>query len=245
MSLPETRPYRYLPAITALFVTALIAANLTAAKLIQVGPLVLPAAIIIFPISYIFGDVLTEVYGYDRTRRVIWLGFACNLLAVAAFTASILIPAAPFWTLGDLDHAVSQQAYAALLGTTPRILAASFTAYLAGEFLNAFVLAKLKIATQGRFLWLRTIGSTLAGQLVDSAIFITAAFWGILPPPALAAMVVTQWLVKSGYEALFTPLTYLVVGALKRVEGCDADDRRTRFNPFAWKGRLRTESGHS
>jgi len=240
MSSAEIREYRYLPAITALFVTALIVSNLIAVKLIQIGPLVLPAAIIIFPISYIFGDVLTEVYGYSRARRVIWTGFICNLLAVAAFMASILIPAAPFWGLGDLEPDVSRQAYATLLGYTPRILAASFTAYLAGEFLNAFVLAKLKIATQGRFLWLRTIGSTVAGQLVDSAIFIIAAFWGNLPPNVLAVMIVTQWLVKSGYEALFTPLTYLVVGYLKRAEGCDAYDRRTCFNPFVWKDRLET-----
>ena len=187
MNPAETREYRYLPIITACFVTALIVSNLIAVKLIQVGSLVLPAAIIIFPISYIFGDVLTEVYGYSHARRVIWTGFICNLLAVAAFTASILIPAAPFWGLGNLGQDVSRQAYATLLGYTPRILAASFVAYLAGEFLNAFVLAKLKIATGGRFLWLRTIGSTVVGQFIDSAIFITAAFWGNLPPNVLAA----------------------------------------------------------
>ncbi len=229
--------YRWLPAITALFVTSLIVANLIAVKLIQVGSLVLPAAVIIFPLSYIFGDVLTEVYGYGRARRVIWTGFACNLLAVLVIEASIFIPAAPFWTLGSLDGAVSNQAYGALLGYVPRILAASFAAYLVGEFLNAFVLARMKIATGGRFLWMRTIGSTIVGQLADSAIFITAAFWGTIPAPVLGTMIVTQWLVKSAYEAAFTPITYLVVGYLKRAERSDVYDRHTRFNPFLWGDR--------
>jgi len=233
---------RWLPAITALFVTSLIVANLIAVKLIQAGPLVLPAAVIIFPLSYIFGDVLTEVYGYGRARRVIWTGFACNLLAVLAMAASIRIPAAPFWTLGSLDGAASNQAYEALLGYAPRLLAASFAAYLVGEFLNAFVLAKMKIMTAGRFLWMRTIGSTVLGQLADSAIFITAAFWGTIPPPVLGTMIVTQWLVKSAYEAAFTPVTYLVVGFLKRAEGCDVYDRHTRFNPFLWGDRSRETS---
>ncbi len=233
---------RWLPVITALFVTSLIVANLIAVKLIQAGPLILPAAVIIFPLSYIFGDVLTEVYGYGRARRVIWTGFACNLLAVLVMQASIRIPAAPFWTLGSLDGAVSNQAYEALLGYTPRLLAASFAAYLVGEFLNAFVLARMKIMTAGRFLWMRTIGSTVLGQLADSAIFITAAFWGAIPPPVLATMIVTQWLVKSAYEAVFTPVTYLVVGFLKRAEGCDVYDRHTRFNPFLWGDRSRETS---
>jgi len=225
---------RWLPAITALFVTSLIVANLIAVKLIQAGPLVLPAAVIIFPLSYIFGDVLTEVYGYGRARRVIWTGFACNLLAVFAIEASIRIPAASFWTLGTMDSTVSNQAYKALLGFAPRLLAASFAAYLVGEFLNAFVLAKMKIATAGRFLWLRTIGSTVVGQLADSAIFIAAAFWGMIPLPVLGTMIVTQWLVKSAYEAAFTPVTYLVVGYLKRAEGSDVYDRHTRFSPLLW-----------
>jgi queuosine precursor transporter len=237
-----TGRYRWLPAITALFVTSLIVANLIAVKIIQAGSLILPAAVIIFPLSYIFGDVLTEVYGYGRARRVIWTGFACNLLAVLAMQASMYIPAAPFWTLGSLDSAVSNQAYEALLGYTPRLLAASFAAYLVGEFLNAFVLAKMKIMTAGRFLWMRTIGSTIAGQLADSAIFVTAAFWGMIPPAVLGTMIVTQWLVKSAYETAFTPFTYLIVGYLKRVEHSDVYDRHTRFNPLLWGDHSRETS---
>ncbi|MBI5967972.1 MAG: queuosine precursor transporter [Deltaproteobacteria bacterium] len=227
---------RWLPIITAVFVTSLIISNIIAVKLISVGPFFLPAAIIIFPISYIFGDILTEVYGYARARRVIWTGFACNLLAVLIIWVSIELPPAPFWKMGFFDSAKSsQQAYQAIFGFTPRILAASFIAYLFGEFLNSFVLAKMKIATGGRHLWLRTIGSTLMGQLADSGIFISLAFYGTIPLTALAAMIITQWLTKSAYEALVTPFTYLVVNYLKRVEQEDYYDRQTNFNPLVWR----------
>lgn len=227
---------RWLPLITAVFVTSLIIANIIAVKLVSIGPLVLPAAILIFPVSYIFGDILTEVYGYARARRVIWIGFGCNLLAVIVIWLSIELPPAPFWKLASLDSAeTSQQAYRALFGFTPRILAASFIAYLVGEFLNSFVLAKMKIATHGRYLWSRTIGSTLAGQLADSGVFITLAFYGMIPPGLLGRLVVTQWLIKAAYEALITPLTYLVVNYLKRVEQEDYYDRETDFNPLKWK----------
>ncbi len=211
-------------AIVALFITALITANIIAVKLIDIGGYVLPAAIIVFPISYIVGDVLTEVYGYRRARRVIWLGFACNLFAVAAIWAAGLLPAAGFWDGGE--------AYERILGAAPRILAASFAAYLVGEFANAYVLAKMKIATAGRWLWLRTIGSTVVGQGLDSAVFMTIAFAGILPPGALLGAVVTQWIAKTAYEAAATPLTYAVVGFLKRREGLDVSDTDTRFNPL-------------
>lgn len=211
--------------VTLAFVLCLVISNITAAKLIDVGGLILPAAIIIFPISYIIGDVLTEVYGYARARRVIWLGFLFNLLAVAAIAAAGALPAAGFWD--------GQAAYDRILGSTPRILAASFIAYLVGEFLNAYVLARLKLATRGRWLWSRTIASTLAGQLFDSAILLTLAFAGQIPIGILLGAIVTQWLVKSAYEALATPVTYLVVGYLKRAEGVDHYDRDTRFNPFA------------
>ena len=227
---------RFLPAVAAVFVTSLVVANIIAVKLFQVGSIVLPAAIVIFPVSYIVGDILTEVYGYARARRVIWIGFSCNLLAVVVIEISIRLAPVPFWNLGALGSAdLSQQAYAAVFGTTPRILAASFAAYLFGEFLNAFVLAKMKIATAGRHLWMRTIGSTLVGQFADSLLFITLAFWGAVPPAALGAMIVTQWLVKSAYEALATPLTYLVVSRLKRAENEDFYDVGTRFSPLAWK----------
>ena len=159
--------------LVALFITCLIAANITAVKLIAVFGLLLPAAIVIFPVSYILGDVLTEVYGYRQARRVIWLGFLCNLVVVATIWVGLVLPAASFWD--------GQAAYERILGLAPRILAASFLAYLVGEFANAFVLAKMKIATQGRWLWTRTIGSTLVGQGLDSLIFIVLAFAGTMP----------------------------------------------------------------
>jgi len=224
---------RWLPTITAIFVTSLILSNIIAVKLISLGPLFLPAAIIIFPVSYIFGDILTEVYGYARARRVIWVGFGCNLLAVMVIWLSIQLPPAPFWKISGFGSAqTSQQAYEAILGFTPRLLGASFVAYLVGEFLNSFVLAKLKIATQGRHLWLRTIGSTLVGQLADSGIFISLAFWGAIPTMVLGQLILSQWLMKSVYEALVTPFTYIVVNYLKRAEQEDHYDRETNFNPL-------------
>lgn len=231
-----TRPYRFLNPLTALFVAALITANILAVKPVEVGPLLFPAAVIIFPLSYIFGDVLTEVYGYARAREVIWTGFACNLLTVVAIAIAGRLPAASFWTGG-------QAAYATILGSTPRILAASFGAYLLGEFLNAYVLARLKVVTRGRWLWSRTISSTLVGQLADSAVFISAAFGGVWPMHSLLAAIVTQWLLKSGYEALATPLTYVVVAFLKRHEGEDYYDRQTDFRPIRLPGRPRLAMG--
>ena len=210
--------------VVAVFITSLIVANITAVKLIGFFGFVLPAAVIVFPISYILGDVLTEVYGYRVARRVIWLGFLCNLLAVVAIVLGGLLPAAPFWD--------AQEAYDRILGYTPRLLAASFLAYLVGEFANAIVLAKMKVATNGRFLWSRTIGSTLVGQGLDSLVFIVLGFVGTIPTSAMLAAVVTQWLVKSLYEALATPLTYVVVNRLKRSEGLDVYDRDTNFNPL-------------
>ncbi|MBT4710045.1 MAG: queuosine precursor transporter [Alphaproteobacteria bacterium] len=211
--------------VAALFVTILVTSNILAVKLIEVAGLVLPAAIILFPISYILGDVLTEVYGYRQTRRVIWMGFSMNLVAVAAIWAAGMLPAAGFWQ--------GQDAWNAILGQAPRILAASFIAYLIGEFANAYVLAKIKIATGGKMLWLRTIGSTIIGQGLDSAVFITLAFAGVIPPSAIVAAILGQWFVKSAYEALATPVTYAVVGYLKKSEGIDVYDTDTRFNPLA------------
>jgi uncharacterized integral membrane protein (TIGR00697 family) len=211
-------------AIVTLFITCLIASNIIAVKLISVFGLTLPAAIIIFPISYILGDVLTEVYGYRQARRVIWLGFFCNLIVVAAVTLGQLLPAASFWD--------GQAAYERILGYTPRILAASFLAYLVGEFANSFVLAKMKIATNGRWLWTRTIGSTVVGQGLDSLVFITLAFLGTIPLTALVSAILTQWLAKSIYEAAVTPLTYKAVNFLKGHEGLDIYDHDTRFNPL-------------
>jgi uncharacterized integral membrane protein (TIGR00697 family) len=211
--------------IVALFVTSLITANITAVKLVNLFGFILPAAILIFPLSYIIGDVLTEVYGYGQARRVIWLGFFCNFITVLAIWMGQLLPAASFWN--------GQEAYQRILGYTPRLLLASFLAYLAGEFANSFVLAKMKIATGGRWLWMRTIGSTLVGQGIDSLVFITLAFVGTIPVSALVLTIVTQWLAKSIYEAAVTPLTYVVVKFLKRKEGSDVYDHDTRFNPFS------------
>lgn len=210
--------------IVAIFITCLITANITAVKLVNLFGLILPAAILIFPLSYITGDVLTEVYGYGQARKVIWLGFFCNFITVVAIWLGQILPPAAFWD--------GQGAYDRILGYTPRILGASFLAYLLGEFANSFVLAKLKITTKGRFLWLRTIGSTLVGQGLDSLIFITLAFVGTIPLSGLIIAIVTQWLAKSIYEAMMTPLTYVVVNFLKRKEGLDVYDHDTRFNPL-------------
>jgi hypothetical protein len=210
--------------IAAVFITCLITANITAVKLVDVFGFVGPAGIVVFPISYICGDVLTEIYGYRQARRVIWLGFLCNVIAVIAIWLGQVMPAASFWE--------GQAAYERILGYTPRLLIASFLAYLAGEFANSFVLAKMKIATQGRWLWMRTIGSTLVGQGLDSLVFTTLAFVGTIPPAGLVSAIVTQWLAKSAYEAAATPLTYLVVNFLKRKEGLDVYDSDIRFNPL-------------
>jgi hypothetical protein len=224
---PTKNQQRYSPwfviAVTV-FITCLITANITAVKLVNVFGLVLPAAIVIFPVSYIFGDILTEVYGYRQARRVIWLGFLCNLVAVVAIWLGQVLPPASFWD--------GQAAYERILGYTPRLLLASFLAYLLGEFANAFVMAKMKIAMKGRWLWSRTIGSTLIGEGLDSLVFMTIAFVGEIPATGLASAIVTQWLAKSAYEACVTPLTYAAVNFLKRKEGLDVYDYDTRFNPL-------------
>jgi len=216
--------YRYLNLVTAIFTTCLVIANIIAVKLVDIFGLIVPAAVVIFPISYIFGDVLTEVYGYARARQVIWVGFSCNLLAVVAIWVAGLLPAAGFWN--------GQAAYEQILGYTWRLLAASFAAYLVGEFLNSLVLAKLKIATRGRWLWVRTIASTLIGEGADSLVFINLAFLGSVPQDQMLRLIVTQWLFKSGYEVAATPLTYAVVNFLKRVENEDHYDYHTDFSPF-------------
>lgn len=226
--------FRWYPLVAAIFVTTLIISNIVAVKLVQIFGLILPAAVVLFPVAYIFGDILTEVYGYTRARQVIWMGFFCNLLAVAAIWIAGALPAADFWSAGVYANpAEAQQAYQAILGFTPRLLAASFIAYLVGEFLNSFALAKLKIRTKGRMLWLRTISSTILGEGADSAIFITIAFFGVIPSDGLLTAIFSQWGFKVAYETLATPLTYLVVNYLKRVEGQDHYDKDTNFTPFS------------
>jgi len=216
---------KYFVIIAGLFITSLLTANIIAVKLIDVYGFVLTAGIIIFPVSYIFGDVLTEVYGYNKARLVIWLGFFCNLLMVIAIMVAIKLPAAGFWN--------NQEAFSVILGFTPRLLLASFMAYLVGEFANSYILAKLKIRTKGKHLWVRTIGSTIVGQGFDSLVFVVVGFVGVIPIGGLYEVILYQWVFKSLYEILITPVTYLVVGYLKRVEGIDTFDYSTRFNPFA------------
>jgi uncharacterized integral membrane protein (TIGR00697 family) len=208
--------------IIAVFITCLITANIIAVKVISLGPFTLPAAIFVFPISYIFGDVLTEVYGYRVARRVIWLGFICNLVFVFFAWIGQILPPASFW--GD------QQAYKSILGYTPRLLAASFCGYLAGEFANSFVLARMKILTRGRWLWSRTIGSTIIGEGLDTAIFITLAFIGT--GATVPTMILNHWLGKVIIETVFTPATYAIVNSLKKREGIDTYDYKTKYNPF-------------
>ncbi len=209
--------------IASVFVTCLITANIIAVKFILLLGFLVPAGIIVFPLSYLFGDIITEVYGYGAMRRVIWLGFGCNLLAVIAMYLGGIAPAAPFW------H--DQAAYNTILGFAPRLLLASFIAYLVGEFTNSFILAKLKIVTRGRWLWTRTIGSTLIGEGLDTLIFISIAFWGIIPTQSMLTAILTQWIFKVLYEVVATPLTYTVVGFLKRHEKLDTFDYRTNFSP--------------
>lgn len=211
-------------AIVAIFVTCLITANIAAVKLVDIAGFIIPAGIIIFPISYIVGDVLTEVYGFRQARRVIWLGFFCNLIAVIGIVAGQYLPAAGFWD--------AQEAYNRILGYTPRLLLASFLAFLIGEFSNSYVLSRMKVATKGRHLWARTIGSTVVGQGLDSLVFILIAFVGTTPTAALASAIVTQWIFKVLYEAFATPLTYVIVNHIKKKEGIDVYDKDISFNPL-------------
>jgi uncharacterized integral membrane protein (TIGR00697 family) len=215
----------------AAFVTVLICSNLIGpAKIVQLdGWPAFGAGVLFFPISYVFGDILTEVYGYSRARRVIWAGFAGLAFASVMAAVVVALPPAPFW-----EH---QKAYETAFGQAPRIAAASMFAYFCGEFVNSFVLAKMKILTSGRWLWTRTIGSTIAGEAVDSALFYPLAFYGsgIIPNDKLPAIMLAQFALKVSVEVVFTPLTYKIVGALKRAENEDYYDRNTSFTPFTLK----------
>ena len=227
------RNYRYYDLVMVAFVTVLVCSNLIGpAKIAQLdlpllGVVTFGAGVLFFPISYVFGDILTEVYGYARARKVIWAGFAA--LGFASFMATVVValPPAPFWN--------NQAAYEVAFGSTWRIVAASMVAYFCGEFVNSFVLAKMKVLTAGRWLWTRTIGSTMAGEAVDSALFYPLAFYGtgIIPDDKLPVVMAAQFVVKVGVEVAFTPLTYRIVGFLKRAEQEDWYDRKTNFSPFA------------
>lgn len=209
--------------IAVVYVTCLLLSNLIAGKMWAVtGSITLPAAVILFPITYIFGDIFTEVYGFRQARTVIWLGFACSFFAVAIYLITIALPHPGFWE--------NQEAFATVMGTTPRVAAASFIGYLFGEFSNSMVLSKLKVATKGKKLWARTILSTLVGEGFDSVIFITVSFWGTMDNKTIFQMILFQYLFKVGYEIIFTPATYAIVNKLKKVEGVDTYDYDIKYN---------------
>lgn len=215
----------------AAFVALLLLSNIIAVKLIAVGPIVLTAAVFLFPLSYIFGDVLTEVYGYARSRRIIWLGFAANVLMVLVFWMAISLPAPGFWK--------NQEALVTVLGSVPRIVLASLVAYWVGEFMNSFVLAKMKEwmikwDPNHKHLWMRTIGSTLIGEGLDSLLFVVIGFLGTMSLGAVFTMVLWQWVFKCGIEVVFTPLTYIVVSKVKKIEGVDTVGAAT-YSPMVFK----------
>lgn len=224
------RVYRYLDLITAAFVAVLLVSNLASTKLVLLGPFAFDGGTILFPLAYIFGDILTEVYGYRRSRRVIWTGF--GLLAVATLTFAFVaaLPPVP-------GAEAAADSFGAVLGLVPRIALGSLVAYLAGEFLNAYVLARLKLATGGRAFWLRALSSTALGQAVDTAVFLLIAFGGVFAPDLLLGLFVSNYVFKLGMETVLLPLTYRVVNGLKRAEGIDAFDRGIDFNPFALRER--------
>jgi uncharacterized integral membrane protein (TIGR00697 family) len=233
----SNREYKYFDRIMALFVMVLVVSNIaSSAKIIDLGfnlfniPLAFDAGTLLFPISYIFGDILTEVYGYQRSRRVIWTGFAALALSAFVFWGIQQLPGEATW-----QEYAGDAAYSAILGgmSSGGIVLASLIAYWMGEFSNSFVLAKMKVLTNGRWLWTRTIGSTLVGELVDSAVFIAiASLFGIFPWSLFITLAITNYLFKTATEAVLTPLTYAVVNFLKRTESEDYFDRDTNFNPF-------------
>jgi queuosine precursor transporter len=231
------KPYRFFDLIMAVFVTVLVVSNIaSSAKIVDWGfslfgvPLAFDAGTILFPISYIFGDILTEVYGYKQSRRVIWTGFVCLALSAIIFWIVRLMPGEATW-----QGYAGDDAYNAILGgmSSGGIVLASLAGYWTGEFTNSFILAKMKVLTDGRWLWARTSGSTLFGQLVDTVVFVVvASAFGVFPWSLFLILTLTNYIFKCAVEALMTPVTYVVVGALKRTEGEDYYDRNTNFNPF-------------
>jgi hypothetical protein len=223
---PPRRAYRYYDLVMAAFVTVLLSANVIgAAKVAEIGGLTFGAGVLFFPVSYLFGDVLTEVYGYARARRVVWAGFAA--LAFASFMSwtTLAFPPAPGW-----PH---QAAYETVFGATPRVVLASLVAYFCGEFCNSYVLAKMKVRTSGRLLWSRTIGSTIVGEAVDSAVFYPLAFLGAWEGDLVVRVMLSNYLLKVLWESAMTPLTYRLVNFLKKAESEDYFDRKTDFTPFS------------
>jgi queuosine precursor transporter len=214
----------FLPVITGLFVGVLILSNILASKMVQLGHFVFDGGTLLFPLSYIFGDVLTEVYGYKASRKVIWTGFAMLIVMSLNIWLIGILPHEPNWTL--------QGAYDSILMPIPRIVLASIIAYFAGEYSNSVVLSRLKVLSKGRMLWARTIGSTVVGEFLDSALFVVIAFAGLYPNSVLVVMALSNYLFKTAIEVLFTPITYAVIGYVKRSEGVDAYDVGERYNPL-------------
>jgi uncharacterized integral membrane protein (TIGR00697 family) len=221
--------YKYLDALTTAFVVILLVSNLVAQKVCMIGPFPVSGAVLLFPITYIFGDIFTEVYGFAASRRAIWLGFFGTALLYLMGAIVIALPAAPGWK--------NQQAFATVFGFIPRILAASLIAFWAGEFANSYTMARLKLLTNGRKLWTRTIGSTIVGQAVDTTIVVTLTYAGTITWATLLKTIVVGYGLKVGYEALATPLTYIVINRLKSAENADAFDRHESFNPFSFAGK--------
>lgn len=220
----ESRQFRYADNLVHAFVVVLLISNLVGQKITAIGPFRISGAQILFPITYIFGDIFTEVYGYRTSRRAIWIGFfASGLLSVMGMF-TVWLPPAPGWT--------GQEAFARVFGFVPRMVVASLIAFWCGEFTNSFVMAKMKIRTRGRYLWTRTIGSTVAGQMVDTAVLMVLAFGGTLEPALIGNLIVSGYSGKVAYEVAATPLTYAVVNFLKRKEGVDVIDEGVSFNPF-------------
>jgi uncharacterized integral membrane protein (TIGR00697 family) len=216
--------YKYFDLIMALFVAVLLISNIASTKILQLGPFTFDGGTLLFPVSYIFGDILTEVYGYRRSRRVIWVGFGSAALMAGVLALVGALPPAEGWE--------NQAAYEAILGATPRIVAASLIAYFAGEFSNSYTLAKMKVLTQGRWLWTRTIGSTLIGQGVDTLLFVAIAFAGTVPWSLFWSIVISNYIFKVGLETIMTPVTYRAIAFLKKEENVDVYDTDTDFNPF-------------
>ena len=221
-----TRQYRYLDVLITAFVVILLVSNLVAQKIVRLGPVSFSGALLLFPVTYIFGDVFTEVYGYAASRRAIWIGFCGVALMYAVGALVIALPADP-----DFHD---QKAFITVFGILPRLLGASLVAFWAGEFANSYTMARLKILTRGRWLWTRTVSSTIVGQAVDTFIVVTLTFAGKYPARTLAKIILTSYCLKVAYEILATPLTYLVVNFLKRAEYSDAYDAHTNFNPFSF-----------
>jgi uncharacterized integral membrane protein (TIGR00697 family) len=216
--------FRYYEIMVNAFVVVLLISNLVAPKITRIGPLTLSGAQLLFPITYIFGDIFTEVYGYAGSRRAIWIGFFASGLLALVGIAVVALPPAPEW------H--DQEVYAKFLNFVPRLVAASLIAFWAGEFANSFVLSKMKLLTGGKYLWMRTIGSTVAGQAVDTIIVIVLVFGGSQPWSTIWSLILSGYIGKVVYEAAMTPMTYLVVNRLKRAEGVDIYDEGTDFSPF-------------